>query len=112
MNPKFFLWLLTAILLAFFHRAEAQQIAKVPGIGFLSGQSPSNSPARQEAFHQGLRELGYVEGKTIVIEYRNAEGRFDRTSTLAGRTRAALSNTALNARLQYLQGLDGRGVFS
>ena len=83
MNPKLFLWLLTAILLAFFHRAEAQQIAKVPGIGFLSGQSPSNSPARREAFQQGLRELGYVEGKNITIEYRWAEGKFDYLPALA-----------------------------
>jgi len=82
MNPKFFLWLLTAILLAFFHLAEAQQ-PKVPGIGFLSGQSPSNSPARREAFQQGLRELGYVEGKNITIEYRWAEGKFDYLPALA-----------------------------
>ena len=104
-------WLIASAC-ASFRLAEAQQPVKVPRIGFLTGLSASDISARIEAFRQGLRELGYIEGKTIVIEYRNAEGRFDRTSTLAGRTRAALSNTALNARLQYLQGLDGRGVFS
>src|SRR5262249_55266591 len=51
--------------------------------GFLSSQSPSNSPARGEAFQQGLRELGYVEGKNIVIEQRYAEGKFDRLPALA-----------------------------
>ena len=89
-------WLIASAC-ASFRLAEAQQPVKVPRIGFLTGLSASDISARIEAFRQGLREFGYIEGKTIVIEYRNAEGRFDRTSTLAGRTRAALSNTALNA---------------
>src|SRR5215471_6128829 len=82
MNPKLF-WLITAILLVLVDRAEAQQTAKVPGIGYLGGQSPSTTPARYEAFQQGLRELGYVEGKNIAIEYRSAEGKFDRLPALA-----------------------------
>jgi putative ABC transport system substrate-binding protein len=53
--------------------AQAQQPKKVPRIGFLSGSSPSSVAARLEAFRQGLRELGYVEGKNIVIEYRYAD---------------------------------------
>ena len=56
-------------------RAEAQQPAKVPRIGYLAAISPSTIPGRIEAFRQGLRELGYVEGKNIVIEYRYAEGK-------------------------------------
>jgi putative ABC transport system substrate-binding protein len=63
--------------------AEAQQPKKIPRIGFLGASSPSAISARIEAFRQGLRELGYVEGKNIVIEYRYAEGKLDRLSTLA-----------------------------
>ena len=64
-------------------RAEAQQPTKVPRIGYLSVSSPSANVGRIEAFRQGLRELGYVEGKNIVIEWRYAEGKFDRLPTLA-----------------------------
>ena len=60
----------------------AQQ-AKVPRIGYLTGSSPSARSARIEAFGQGLRELGYVEGKNIVIEYRYAEEKLDRLPVLA-----------------------------
>src|SRR5215831_18283846 len=63
--------------------AWAQQPAKVPRIGILSASDPSLNPDRTEAFRQGLRELGYVEGKDIVIEYRYAEGKFDRLPALA-----------------------------
>src|SRR5499433_729958 len=63
--------------------AEAQQPAKAPRIGFLGGSSPSAISARIETFRQGLRELGYVEGKNIVIEWRYAEGKFDRLPALA-----------------------------
>ena len=71
------------IVIAFGSSAEAQQPTKVSRIGSLSGQSPSTSPARREAFRQGLRELGYIEGKSIVIEWRYAEGKFDRLPALA-----------------------------
>ncbi len=64
-------------------RAEAQQPTKIPRIGFLSGGFPSTNSARHEAFRQGLRELGYVEGKNIVVEYRYAEGKADRERELA-----------------------------
>jgi putative ABC transport system substrate-binding protein len=63
--------------------AQAQQPTKVPRIGYLAVSSRSANPARIEAFRQGLRELGYVEGKSIVIEYRYAEGKFDRVPALA-----------------------------
>jgi putative ABC transport system substrate-binding protein len=77
------LWLLTVLFLALFRSAEAQQPKKVPRIGYLSPTSPSLSPTRIKAFRQGLHELGYVEGKNIIIEYRYAEGKFDRLPALA-----------------------------
>jgi putative ABC transport system substrate-binding protein len=62
--------------------AEAQQAAKVPRIGYLSLNLASNPPTR-EAFRQGLRDLGYVEGRNVVIEYRDAEGKLERLPALA-----------------------------
>ena len=70
--------LVAAMLLTVGAMAEAQQPTKIPLIGSLSGSSPSTSPARREAFRQGLGDLGYVEGKNIVIERRWADGKFDR----------------------------------
>jgi len=63
--------------------ATAQQPTKIPRIGYLTAASLSSVAARIEAFRQGLRELGYVEGKNIVIEWRSAEGKFDRLPALA-----------------------------
>jgi hypothetical protein len=63
--------------------AQAQQPSKIPRIGYLSVAPFSATPARVEAFRQGLRELGYVEGKNIVIQWRSAEGKLDRVSELA-----------------------------
>ena len=74
---------LCASLLALSHSAEAQQPKKIPRIGYLFANFPTTSPARREAFRQGLRELGYVEGKDIFIEYRYAEGKLGRLSELA-----------------------------
>ena len=63
--------------------AEAQPAGKVPRIGFLGTRSPSDTAPYLDAFRQGLRERGWVEGQNIVIEYRWAEGRFDRLPDLA-----------------------------
>jgi putative tryptophan/tyrosine transport system substrate-binding protein len=63
--------------------AEAQAPAKVPRIGFLSGRSPTDNVHNLESFRQGLRELGYVEGQNIAIEYRFAENRPERLPALA-----------------------------
>jgi putative ABC transport system substrate-binding protein len=62
--------------------AQAQQPTKIPRIGFLTAGSPSTIPARIEAFRQGLRELGYVEDKNMVIEWRFGEGKLDRLPAL------------------------------
>src|SRR4029434_9778791 len=63
--------------------ADGQQAGRVPRIGFLSLTSPSDRPLLLDAFRQGLRELGWVEGQNIVIDYRYAEGRVDRLPGLA-----------------------------
>jgi len=63
--------------------AGAQQPTRVPRIGYLFAPSPSSYTARTEAFRQGLRDTGYVEGKDIFIEWRSAEGKLDRLPTLA-----------------------------
>jgi putative ABC transport system substrate-binding protein len=70
-------------LIACGESAQAQQPTKIPRIGYLSANSPSSESARTEPFRQRLRELGYVEGKNIVIEWRYAEGKLDRLAELA-----------------------------
>ena len=79
------LWLSSSLFFAAHaaSAAEAQQPTKIPRIGYLTGASLSAISARIEAFRQGLRELGYVEGKNIVIEWRSAEGKLDRLPALA-----------------------------
>jgi len=72
-----------AMLLALCVAAEAQQPTKVPRIGFLASLSASVISERIEAFHQGLRERGYVDGRNIFIESRYAEGKLDRLPALA-----------------------------
>jgi len=71
------------MLLAVSFPAAAQQPKKVPRIGILLPNPPAVSPQLVKAFHQGLRELGYVEGRSIVIEYRFGEGKSDRYPDLA-----------------------------
>ena len=82
MKPNISSWVLATVLLTTVTLAEAQP-TKIPRIGYLAGTSFSTSTDRREAFRQGLRELGYVEGKNIVIEWRYAEGKFDRLPALA-----------------------------
>ena len=63
--------------------AQAQQPKKVPRIGYLSACDPARESARSEAIRLALRELGYIEGQNIAIEYRYAEGKLDRLPELA-----------------------------
>ena len=64
--------------------ARGQEAGKLPVIGYLSPGSSAIGPlARHDAFREGLRELGYVEGKNIAIVYRFADGKFDRLNELA-----------------------------
>jgi putative tryptophan/tyrosine transport system substrate-binding protein len=73
------------LLVAFYLPAQAQQPKKVPWIGYLSVLSLSAMADRIEAFRQGLRELGYVERKNIVIEWRYGQEKPDRVSELAAK---------------------------
>jgi putative tryptophan/tyrosine transport system substrate-binding protein len=75
--------LFVVVLLAVAVVAEAQQSTKIPRIGYLAGASHAAIAFRLEAFRQGLRELGYLEGKNIGIEYRYSEGNFRRQKELA-----------------------------
>ena len=83
MKAKIFVYALPALILATIHLAEAQQPGKVARIGFLTGGSHSTNPDRNETLRQGLLELGYIEGKNIVIEWRAAEGKPGRLPALA-----------------------------
>lgn len=83
MTRKIFGFALGATLLALCVSAEAQQSAKTPRIGYFTGTSLSVASTRTEAFLQGLRDLGYVEGKNIVIEWRSWEGKQDRQRPFA-----------------------------
>jgi ABC-type uncharacterized transport system substrate-binding protein len=83
MSSKILFWLLTTVLLITAPFAQAQQPQKVSRIGFLSTAAHSSLSSRLEAFRQGLRELGFIEGKNIAIEYRSAEGKPDRLPGLA-----------------------------
>jgi len=82
MRKKTIFWVLTIALLASATVATAQQSARIPRIGFL-GSDPTAVAARIEALRQGLRELGYFEGKNILIDYRYAEDKLDRFPALA-----------------------------
>jgi len=63
--------------------ATAQQPTKIPRLGYLAGAPVSANAPRREAFRQDLRELGHVEGKNIIIEYRSADGKLERLPALA-----------------------------
>src|SRR5262252_3297619 len=84
MKRREFIWLLGGAAFAWPFALLAQQVRKVPKIGYLSPGSASPGPlAYHDEFQRGLRELGYVEGQNIFIEYRFAEGKFDRLADLA-----------------------------
>jgi hypothetical protein len=79
MSGKLIVWLMATILPATVSLAQAQQAKKLPRVGFLVPGTASSISARKE----GLRELGYAESQNILIDYRYAEGKFDRVTDLA-----------------------------
>ena len=88
MRKGFFGFMLYTLLLTLCLPVWAQQPKPVPRIGYLSrdlhpADSRAPSPRNLDAFHQGLRELGYIEGKNIIIEYRYSDGRNERMPALA-----------------------------
>ena len=76
-------WFLSTVVLTIPLPTQAQQPTKIPRIGYLNANFPTTNPVRIEAIRQGLRELGYVEEKNIVIEWRYAEGKSIRLPALA-----------------------------
>jgi ABC-type uncharacterized transport system substrate-binding protein len=82
-DRRIFLGMLASGLVAAPLAAEAQPAGKIYRIGYLSAGAPTSNPLVIAAFQQGLRDLGWVEGQNIDIEYRWAEGRFDRLPDLA-----------------------------
>jgi ABC-type uncharacterized transport system substrate-binding protein len=80
MKKKFMVFTFCAMLFALCPPGAAQQPRKVPQIGYMAAGSARSASPRVEAFRQGLRALGYVEGKDIVIQYRNAAGKVDQVA--------------------------------
>ena len=80
---RMFLWLSVVAALGGTAISDAQQLKKVARIGFLASSSSERVKSRLAAFQQGLRELGYVEGKNVIVEYRSAEGKFERLPEIA-----------------------------
>jgi putative ABC transport system substrate-binding protein len=83
MNKKVVTILVATLILSFAFSVRAQQPGRVARIGFLIASSPSAMAPRLDAFQRGLRELGYVEGKNLVIERRHAYGKSDHLPALA-----------------------------
>jgi hypothetical protein len=75
--------ILCALLFAFCASVDAQQAKKIPRIGYLSNNDPATESTRAEVFQAGLREVSYVQGQNIAIEYRYAERKSDRLRELA-----------------------------
>ena len=99
MRRREFLTLLGASAAAWPLAARAQRTA-LPVIGYLSGQSPAESEAGLAAFRQGLNDTGYVEHRNVGIEYRWAQGQYDRLPTFAAgrRDTTAAEHTVYHVR--------------
>ena len=82
MSKKILVCLLATVLLTTAPPTEAQQAKKIPRIGYLAQNDAAADSARAEGIRLALREFGYIEGQNIAIEYRHAEGKRDRLSSL------------------------------
>src|SRR5437867_725483 len=83
MTRSILFWLLAAVLLTSVSPAEAQHPKKVPRIGYVGSTASEQTATNTQAFRERLRELGYIEGQNITIEYRYFEGRVERLPELA-----------------------------
>lgn len=106
MERRAFIATLAGSVLAAPLAAEAQPASRVPRIGYLALDLTAGDPSPREAFLQGLRELGYVEGKNLLIENRDARGKPDRFPALAAEL-AALNVDLILAGGRHTRG-DGR----
>src|SRR5262245_45168410 len=75
--------IVVVLMLVSLQPAQAQQPKKIPRIGYLSAADAATESTRSEGIRLALRELGYIEGQNIAIEYRSADGKFDRLPELA-----------------------------
>jgi putative ABC transport system substrate-binding protein len=83
MAKTFLFWLLVTFFLMTAPSVNAQQLKKVPRIGYLAAPDATTEAARVDGFRQALRELGYIDGQTIAIEYRYTEGKTERAPEIA-----------------------------
>jgi putative tryptophan/tyrosine transport system substrate-binding protein len=97
MKRKIVIGLLTAVLLTTVSFANAQQKGKIPRIGFLGNSTAELEANLIEPFREGLRDLGYVEGKNIVLEWRWAEGKYERFPALIAELIAAKVDVIVTA---------------
>src|SRR5215471_10420294 len=97
MGKRIIVVLLVSLALTSVRLAEAQPAKEVPRIGYLDPASPEASLRQIEAFRKGLAELGYVDGKNIVIEYRHADGKRNRLVTAATELSSAMLMSLLPA---------------
>jgi putative ABC transport system substrate-binding protein len=104
MSKKVICLAICAMLFALSFPAEAQQLGKVPRIGFLPPSGDSNNPGPQvEALRRGLGDLGYIEGKNILIEYRYMEGMSDRIPSLVAELMQLKVDVLVVAPLQAIR---------
>ncbi|HKZ02703.1 MAG TPA: ABC transporter substrate-binding protein [Pyrinomonadaceae bacterium] len=106
MNSKSLFWLLASVFLTTSPLAGAQQAAKAPKIGVLVPASASGWSSRIKALQQGLRQLGYIDGQDIVIEYRYTDGKADRLAEFAAeliRLKVSVIVTATQGPVRVIQ---------
>src|SRR5262249_41298571 len=83
MNKRFLVFLVSTLILASGYTSEAQQPKKIPRIGYVSGTGDASNPGPNlETFRRGLRDLAYIEGQNILVEYRYAEGKSEHYPSL------------------------------
>ena len=83
MDRRTFIGTLAGGLVAAPFAVDAQQPRRVPRVGWLSSTAASMNDSFLDAYRQAMRELGYIEGRTVITEYRFADGRVDRLADLA-----------------------------